>query len=124
MLGKNATYTFRLSKREKAAVDAMLGRLRRALVKAVGGRTFGSEIFYIKSCIYIMTVYDLLTSGHMVWLVYDAFYSNGQEDQETYETMLREGIKINFKNFYERSIFIAFLKNRMRAKRRRNERNL
>lgn len=108
MLGKNATYTFRLSKREKAEVDAMLGRLRRALVKAVGGRTFGSEIFYIESCIYIMTLYDLLTSHHMVWLVYDAFYSNGEEDQETYETMLREGIKINFKNFYERSIFYNF----------------
>ena len=86
----------------------MLGRLRRALVKAVGGRTFGSEIFYIESCIYIMTLYDLLTSHHMVWLVYDAFYSKGEKDRETYETMLREGIKINFKNFYERSIFYSF----------------
>lgn len=108
MIGKNATYKFRLSKREKKEVDAMLGRLRRALVKAVGGKTFGSEIFYIESCIYIMTLYDLLTSRHMVWLVYDAFYSNGEEDQETYETMLREGIKINFKNFYEQSIFYNF----------------
>ena len=44
----------------------------------------------------------------MFLLKYDAFYSNGQEDQETYETMLREGIKINFKNFYERSIFYNF----------------
>ena len=52
-----------------------------------------------------MAAYDLLTSGHMVWVVYDAFYSNGEEDQETFENMLRHGIKMNFKWFLERSNF-------------------
>ena len=52
-----------------------------------------------------MAVYDLLTSERMVCVVYDAFYSNGEEDQEIFENMLRHGIKMNFKWFLERSNF-------------------
>ena len=70
-----------------------------------GSVPLGSEIFYIESCVYLMAAYDLLTSGHMVWVVYDAFYSNGEEDQDTFENMLRYGIKMNFKWFLEKSNF-------------------
>jgi hypothetical protein len=105
MLGKNVTYKIDQEGLVKTEVDDLMGRLRRATIKAVGGRTFGSDIFYVESCVYLMTAYDLLTSGHMVWVVYDAFYSNGEEDQETFEYMLRQGIKMNFKWFLEKSNF-------------------
>ena len=105
MLGKNVTYKIDQEGLVKTEVDGLMGRLRRATIKAVGGRTFGSDIFYVESCVYLMTAYDLLTSGHMVWVVYDAFYSNGEEDQETFEYMLRQGIKMNFKWFLEKSNF-------------------
>lgn len=105
MLGKNVI--FRLGKLgiDKKIIDESMGCLRRALVKAVGGKTFGSDIFYIESCVYLMTLYDLLCSGHMVWLVYDAFYSNGSEDEETYKYMVAQSIKLNFKYFMETSEF-------------------
>lgn len=105
MLGKNVTYKIDQEGLVKTEVDELMGRLRKSTIQAVGGRTFGSEIFYVESCVYLMAAYDLLTSGHMVWVVYDAFYSNGEEDQETFENMLRHGIKMNFKWFLERSNF-------------------
>ena len=52
-----------------------------------------------------MTVYDLLASGHMVWLVYDAFYSNGAEDDETFKEMIKNSVKMNFIHFMENSSF-------------------
>ena len=57
-----------------------------------------------------MTLYDLLTSGHMVWLVYDAFYSNGEEDQETFTEMVKSSVRLNFGYFMEKSDFRQFSK--------------
>lgn len=110
MLGKNATYKLDKEGLVKTEVDELMGRLRAAAQKVLGGTVFGSEIFYIESCVYLMTLYDLLTSRHMVWLVYDAFYSNGSEDQETFEFMLRKGIKLNFTHFLEISNFRKYSK--------------
>lgn len=95
---------------DKTEVDNLMGRLREAAFKALGSRTYGSNIFYIESCVYLMTLYDLLTSGHMVWLVYDAFYSNGEEDQETFAEMVRSSVRLNFGYFMERSDFRQFSK--------------
>ena len=110
MLGKNLTYKLGKLGIDKKIIDDSMGRLRQALVKAVGGRTFGSDIFYIESCVYLMTLYDLLCSGHMVWLVYDAFYSNGQEDDETFKYMVSQSVKINFGHFMEISDFRKYSK--------------
>ena len=110
MLGKNLTYKLGKTGLDKKEVDELLGRLRKAMIKAVGGKTYGSDIFYIESCVYLMTLYDLLTSGHMVWLVYDAFYSNGEEDQELFETMVRNAVRLNFGFFMEHSDFKQFSK--------------
>lgn len=104
MLGKNNTYKLKKRDFNKKEVDELLGRLRDSARKVLGG-TFGSDIFYIESCVYLMSLYDLLTSGHMVWIVYDAFYSTGDNDEETFEFMLREGIRLNFNNFLEKSNF-------------------
>lgn len=95
---------------EKAEVDELMERLREAAFKALGNRTFGSDIFYIESCVYLMTLYDLLTSGHTVWLVYDAFYSNGEEDQETFTEMVKSSVRLNFGYFMEQSDFRQFAK--------------
>ena len=90
---------------KKEDVDELIGNLKNAAFKALGSKTYGSDIFYIESCIYLMTLYDLLTSGHMVWLVYDAFYANGAEDKDTFEEMVKNSVKINFNYFMEHSIF-------------------
>ena len=110
MLGKNAVYKLGKTDIVKTEVDELMGRLKTAAKAVLGGKTFGSDIFYVESCIYLMTVYDLLTSRHMVWLVYDAFYSNGSEDQETFEYMLRKGIEMNFRHFMELSNFRKYSK--------------
>lgn len=57
-----------------------------------------------------MTLYDLLTSGYTVWLVYDAFYSNGLEDEHRYKDMVSNSIKLNFKYFMEKSDFRQYFK--------------
>lgn len=110
LLGKNVTYKLDKEEIVKTEVDELMGRLRSAASKVLGGKKFGSDIFYVESCVYLMTAYDLLTSRHMVWLVYDAFYSNGSEDQETFEFMLRNGIKLNFEHFMEISNFRKYSK--------------
>ena len=78
--------------------DKMI-EFRNALVQAEGGKLYGSDIFYVESCVYLMTLYDLLSSGHRVWQVYDCFYSTGDEDQGLFEYMVSNGVKLNFEEF-------------------------
>ncbi len=87
---------------EREDVCDKMAELREAIVKAEGGKLYGSDIFYVESCVYLMTLYDLLTSGHRVWQVYDCFYSTGQEDQETFDYMISSGVKLNFLYFIEK----------------------
>ena len=62
-----------------------MAEFRKAIIRAEGGTLVdGSEIFYVESCVYLMTLYDLLTSGHKVWQVYDCFYAKGEETQEDF----------------------------------------
>ena len=105
LLGKNVTYKLNKKDFNKSEVDEMMGRLRRAAFKALGEKFYGNDIFYVESCVYLMTLYDLLTSGHMVWIVYGAFYSNGEEDQETFEFMITNGVAMNFRYFLDKSCF-------------------
>ena len=72
---------------------------RNAIIKAEGGKFYGSDIFYVESCVYLMTLYDLLSSGHRVWQVYDCFYSTGAESNELFEYMISNGVKLNFEEF-------------------------
>ncbi len=104
LLGKNVTY--KLIDREginKPEVDELMGRLRKAALKVEGGKFYGSEIFYVESCVYLMTVYDLLCSGYKVWLVYDAFYARGREDQKTFNEMIENMVELNFRFFMQHS---------------------
>jgi hypothetical protein len=81
---------------------------RNALIEAEGGKLYGSEIFYVESCVYLMTLYDLLSAGHKVWQVYDCFYSTGSNSEEwgqradskrLFEEMISKGVKLNFEYF-------------------------
>ena len=84
---------------ERQDVCDKMAEFRNAIVHAEGGKLYGSDIFYVESCVYLMTLYDLLTSGHRVWQVYDCFYSTGAEDQKLFEHMILSGVKLNFEDF-------------------------
>lgn len=84
---------------ERQDVCDKMTEFRNAIIKAEGGKLYGSDIFYVESCIYLMTLYDLLCSGHRVWQVYDCFYSTGDEDEKLFEFMISNGVKINFEEF-------------------------
>ena len=84
---------------ERQDVCDKMSEFREAIIKAEGGKLYGSDIFYVESCVYLMTLYDLLCSGHRVWQVYDCFYSTGDEDKELFEFMISNGVKINFEEF-------------------------
>ena len=74
--------------------------IRQAIEIVEGGKLYNNEIFFVESCVYMMTLYDLVCSGHRVWQVYDCFYSTGNEDDETFKEMILQGIKLNFNEFY------------------------
>ena len=57
-----------------------------------------------------MTVYDLLSSGHFVWLLYDGFYASGDIDEETFKEMIQNSVRINFGYYLEFSKFGKELK--------------
>ena len=85
-----------------------MSEFRNAIISAEGGKLYGSDIFYVESCVYLMTLYDLLSSGHKVWQVYDCFYSSGSDSQEwergadsekLFTEMISKGVKLNFEYF-------------------------
>ena len=83
----------------KEDVCEAMKTFREAIVEAEGGKLYGSDIFYVESCVYLMTLYDLVTSGHKVWQVYDCFYASGEVDQELFEFMVSSGVRRNFEEF-------------------------
>ncbi len=99
LLGHHTWLVMNQENIDKADVSNTMCRLRKAIEEAEGGYLYGNEIFYVESCVYLMTLYDLLSSGHHVWQVYDCFYSTGEETQEEFENMVSEGIRINFNEF-------------------------
>ena len=93
---------------EREDVCDKMSELRNAIIKAEGGKLYGSDIFYVESCVYLMTLYDLLSAGHKVWQVYDCFYSSGSDSQEwgqgadsetLFKEMISKGVKLNFEYF-------------------------
>ena len=93
---------------EREDVCDKMSEFRNAIISAEGGKLYGSDIFYIESCVYLMTLYDLLSAGHKVWQVYDCFYSSGSDSQEwgqgadsekLFAEMISKGVKLNFEYF-------------------------
>jgi len=86
----------------KNDVNDVMSNFRHAVIKAVGGNTFGSDIFYVESCVYLMTLYDLLTSGSLVWIVYDCFYCTKRtESKSIFYRDVEHGLQLNFKDFIQ-----------------------
>lgn len=83
----------------KEELDSIISKLKEAVIKVEGGKTYGNEIFYVESCVYLMTLYDLLSAGIMTWFVYDCFYSIEFEDKEYFESMVINQVKYNFNEF-------------------------
>ena len=91
-----------------------MAEFRNAIISAEGGKLYGSEIFYVESCVYLMTLYDLLSAGHKVWQVYDCFYSTGARDRKKeegqdelegkliFKEMISNGVKLNFEYFLKK----------------------
>ena len=110
-LGKNVYFRMDKDGVDKKEIDELMSKLKEVITKVEGGNLFGNEIFYVESCIYLMTLYDLLCSYHKkVWLVYDSFYSIGEEDEEDYIHMIKEGIRLNFNEFMEKVLGIEVKK--------------
>ncbi len=84
----------------KNDVSNEMKKLHQAIETVEGGKLYNNEIFFVESCVYMMTLYDLVCSGHRVWQVYDCFYSTGNEDEETFKEMILQGVKLNFNEFY------------------------
>ena len=96
---------------EREDVCDKMTEFRNAIISAEGGKLYGSDIFYVESCVYLMTLYDLLYAGHKVWQVYDCFYSTGSRDwneeegqdesegKVIFEEMISKGVKLNFEYF-------------------------
>ena len=74
---------------------------RKATFDILGLDSFDNEIFYVESYVYLLTLYDLLSSGHKTWLVYDCFYSKGNETNDEFRDIVDSGIAINFKFFLQ-----------------------
>ena len=97
--GHHTWLSMRQDQIERQDVCDKMAEFRDAIINAEGGRLYGSDIFYAESCVYLMTLYDLLSSGHRVWQVYDCFYSTGGENQELFEYMVSNGVRLNFEEF-------------------------
>ena len=77
-------------------VDKIMRKYKEAVLIAEGGQTYGSEIFYHESCIYLEVLKRLLDEGFFVWEVYDEWFARKagwtQEDYEKYVTEILEEI--------------------------------
>ena len=99
-MGKNVWRNMVQKGANRQEVYDVMKKLKEAIIR-VEGPLYQSEIFYVESCVYAMTLYDLLSAGHNVWLVYDAFYSRGETDPEDFETMIAGGVRRDFQDFYK-----------------------
>ena len=99
---------------DRGDVCDTMSEFRNAIISAEGGKLYGSDIFYVESCVYLMTLYDLLSAGHKVWQVYDCFYSTGARDRKKeegqdelegkliFKEMISNGVKLNFEYFLKK----------------------
>lgn len=107
-LGGNTCYAMYMKGAKRSEVYDEMWRLRQAVVKVEGGKTYGNEIFYVESWVYLMVLNDLLTKeNQLVWMVYDCFYGKNLGSDKIvnigidnmirahFEVYLREWKKLN-----------------------------
>ena len=98
-IGKNIWRHMDKTGASKKDVDILVEKMKKATIKAEGGKLYGVEIFFVESCIYLMVLYDLLKTGIKTWIVYDAFYSGDFEDREMFSSMIENDVKGVFEDF-------------------------
>lgn len=97
-MGKNVWWRMTKNGARKNDVDEEIEKLKKAMIKVEGGMTFGSEIFYIESWIYLMVLYNILTEEkQLVWLVYDCFYGKGYASKRLFDS----GISVLIRNYFD-----------------------
>lgn len=73
-----------------------------AVIEAEGQKTYGNEIFFVESCIYL-AVLKYLIKGYNCWLVYDAFYfkklPSSVDMNFIYDDMVEVEIEKSFNEF-------------------------
>ena len=79
---------------DKDEIDAIMKAYQKAIIRAEGGKLYGTEIFLHESCIYLDVLKELLDNGFSCWECYDAFYARKegvtQEEFEEYVEALVE----------------------------------
>lgn len=90
---------------EKNETTSFIKELHKAIVRAEGGKVYGSYIFYVESCVYLDVLKRILDEGYFTWMLFDCFYTRGQdwEDQEMFEIKIKELVEASFYDFLERS---------------------
>lgn len=83
-----------------------MSRYQRAIVKAEGGKLYGSEIFFHESCIYLDVLQALFDEGFFCWECYDAFYARKEDvTQEEFEehvgALVEEKANAYIQRYYE-----------------------
>ena len=74
-LGKHVCRKMNMYGVKRKDVYDEMWKLRQAVVKVEGGKTYGNEIFYVESWVYIKVLNEILTKeNQLVWMVYDCFY--------------------------------------------------
>ena len=91
---------------DKDEIDAIMEAYQRAVIKAEGGKLYGTEIFLHESCIYLDVLKELLDNGYFCWECYDAFYVRKegvtQEEFEKYvEALVEEKANAYIKRYDE-----------------------
>lgn len=91
---------------DKDEIDAIMQAYQKAIIKAEGGKLYGTEIFLHESCIYLDVLKELLVNGFFCWECYDAFYARKegvtQEEFEKYvEALVEEKANAYIKRYDE-----------------------
>ena len=105
LVGRNAWINMTTKGLKKDEVYDEMEKLKKAVKKVEGKKTYGNEIFYIESVVYLGALRFLLQEKkQLVWLVYDCFYGKGYDDQKYFETMIAASVLANFMDFKDKWI--------------------
>ena len=88
------------SRLKKDEVHDVLKRLKDA-AELVCGEFYGSDIFFVESCIYLDVLYTLLKSVGKVWLLYDCFYYEKEDFHGLkLNELLKDTVSVSFYKYY------------------------
>lgn len=102
LVGRNVWINMTTKGLNKDDIYDEMDKLKKAVLKVEGGKTYGNEIFYVESVIYLNVLHTILfKEKQLVWLVYDCFYGKGYESQKAFDIMISGAINGFFDMFYK-----------------------